>query len=102
MHSNKIAIEKAKKFLQNIDKIKLDKNETWEDECNFSHSNKFYFVFLESKIHSLWSYTGRFFSKRELNKLLKKWFDPSRTFKNEWTSIIIFDVKKNKIVKPHL
>ena len=95
-------IKKAKIFLQNIDKIKLGKNESWEDECNFTCSNKSYFVFLESRIYGLYSYTGRFCSKRELNKLLKEWFAPFRSLKKEWISIVILDVTKNKIVIPQI
>ena len=99
---SKEAIEKVKKFLKSTEMIILDKNESWEDICKFTKSNKSYFVFLERENFSLPTYNGWFCSKRELNKLLNEWFVPYRTPKKDYTSIIIFDVKNDKIVKPHL
>ena len=45
---SKETIEKAKKFLDNLNEFILN-NSTWEDLFDFSGSNKSYFVYLKEK-----------------------------------------------------
>lgn len=100
MHPNKIAIEKAKKFLQKIGCCDLDDDENIEDNHDFSYSNKPYYIYLNVQRRGCFQSEQKFYSKSEINELIKHQFNSD--YDDKWDHIYILDVKKNKIVKPHL
>lgn len=102
---SKEAIEKAKKFLDNLNEFTLN-NSTWEDLFDFSNSNKSYFVFLKEKNVNDFlgnsycqGYCAKFVTKKELFELIITGREFPEAFKPVMQVVSILDVKKNKIVK---
>lgn len=99
MHSNKIAIEKVKKFLQKVGCCDSDK-ENFEDNHDLVYPNKPYYVYSNVQRNGCWVSEQKFYSKSEINKLIEHQFHCDCD--DKWDHVYILDVKKNKIVKPHL
>jgi len=99
MHSNKIAIERAKKFLQKMGCCDFDE-ENAEDNHNFDRSDKPYFVYSNVQRKGCWVSEQKFYSKSEINELIKHQFHSD--YDDKWDHVYILDIKKNKVVKPHL
>lgn len=96
---SKEAIEKAKKFIDTIDKFNKEEFSFWKIVgFDYSKSNKPYFVFLENNKNE-YSCSARFCTRKELERLIYMQQEQPTALKIIWDRISILDVKKNKVVK---
>jgi hypothetical protein len=97
---SKIAIAKAKHFINNRMKYYCDYDMNYSDgeEFDFSNHNKSYYVYLDGEANGCFGCEGRFYSKKEITKLI----DIKMSGIAGWDNIVIFDIKQNKIVKPKI
>ena len=97
---SKKAIEKAKIFINTLDKFNEEQFSYWKSVgFDFSKSNKSYFVFLENNECCNYYCNARFCTRKELEKLVYAQQEQPTALKVIWDKISILDVKKNKVVK---
>lgn len=98
--NNQKAIENAKNFLRNLSHITLDMtgNDEIEKYYDFSDSDKPYYIYTDGESRGCYESINGFITEKEVNKLITEQCNN----RNKWDTIVILDVKKNKIVKPHI
>lgn len=94
------AIKRAKHFLNTqIDCIELEHN--WFEGYSthkFENADKPYYVYTNSQTYGCFESNSEFFSKENVNWLINRQLGSNHLW--HYDHVIIFDIEKNKVIKP--
>lgn len=97
------SIARAKKFVNDFVSDQFEEDGNWADDKEYDFRfPAAYFVIMNAENHGYYQQCGEYYTKAELDKLLLSQIRETedKGSYSRWDNIYIFDVKKNKVVKP--